>query len=64
MSTQPKKGGPIPVRLDPAEEKVLTDLTKATGLKRSEIIRRAGRYAFPLFLSRKVNILDVVAKTT
>lgn len=54
------KGNPIPVRFDGAEENTLDDIATATGLGKAEIIRRAGRYAFPKFLSREVNILDVV----
>lgn len=54
------KANPVPVRFDKPEEKFLDDLATATGLKKAEIIRRAGRYAFPKFISREVNILDVV----
>lgn len=56
------KGNPIPVRFDDAERRTLNDLADATGLKKAEIIRRAGRYSFPKFLNREVNILDVVAE--
>jgi hypothetical protein len=54
------KGHPVPVRFDVPEEKFLDDLAASTGLKKAEIIRRAGRYAFPKFLNREINILDVV----
>jgi hypothetical protein len=54
-----KKGNPIPTRFDGPEAKFLEDLHLQTGLGKSEIIRRAGRYAFPKFLSREINILDV-----
>jgi hypothetical protein len=55
-----KKGNPIPVRFARSEEKTLQALASATGLNKAEIIRRAGRYAFPRFLSREINILDVI----
>lgn len=54
-----KKGNPIPTRFDGAEEKFLEDLHVRTGLGKTEIIRRAGRYAFPKFLSREIDILDI-----
>ena len=56
------KGNPVPVRFDGAEEKFLEDLAASTGLKKAEIIRRAGRYAFPKFISREINILDVISE--
>lgn len=54
------KGNPIPVRFEGTEETILAEIASATGLGKAEIIRRAGRYSFPKFLSREVNILDVV----
>lgn len=48
------------MRFDGAEEDFLDDLTATTGLKKAEIIRRGCRYAFPKFISREVNILDVI----
>jgi hypothetical protein len=53
------KSNPIPVRFDARELEVLADLCARTGLKKAEIIRRAGRYAFPKFLNRKIDILDL-----
>jgi len=60
--TQPrtKKGEPIPIRFDAPEEAFIAKLVELTGLKQAEIIRRAGRFAFPKFISRGVNILDQV----
>jgi hypothetical protein len=60
LPSRKRKGNPIPVRFDGPEEKVLGELATATGLNQAEIIRRAGRFAFPKFLSREVNILDVI----
>jgi hypothetical protein len=54
------KGDPVPVRFDEREEKFLRDLALTTGLKKAEIIRRAGRYAFPKFISGEINMLEVV----
>jgi hypothetical protein len=54
-----KKGDPIPTRFDKREEKFLADIHLQTGLGKAEIIRRAGRYAFPKFLSREINIIDI-----
>jgi hypothetical protein len=54
------KGDPVPVRFDQVEEDFLDELATKTGLKKAEIIRRAGRYAFPKFITREINILDVV----
>jgi hypothetical protein len=60
MKNRVRKGNPVPVRFDGAEEEFLDDLAASTGLKKAEIIRRAGRYAFPKFISREINILDVI----
>lgn len=54
------KGNPIPVRFDDPEEQVLDDIATATGLGKAELIRRAVRFAGPKFLSREVDILDLV----
>ena len=53
------KTDPYPVKLDWATKDVVTKLKSRTGLSRSEILRRAVRYAAPLFLSGQVSIADV-----
>ena len=53
------KTDPYPVKLVWATRDVVTKLKSRTGLSRSEILRRAVRYAAPLFLSGQVSIADV-----
>lgn len=55
----PAKGNPLPVRLDKATSDVVAKLKTRTGMNTSEVLRRAVRYAAPLFLSGQVSIADV-----
>lgn len=57
-----KKGSAIPTRFNPAEEQFLSDLKEQTKLPKSELIRRAVRFAGPKFLSGEVNILTLVTQ--
>lgn len=61
MTTAPKLK-PVPVRLDGRESDLVSRIAKATGLNKSEILRRACRFALPRFLSGKINIARVVAE--
>lgn len=54
------KKNPVPVRLDEPEDKLVSDLNEKTGLVKSEILRRACRFALPKFLSGEVDIATVV----
>lgn len=58
------KVDPIPTRFDPREDKLIRDLNRATGLPMAEIIRRAGRFAFPKFQSGEINILTLTEAET
>lgn len=49
---------PTPVRLDNLEEAWLLYLKKETGLSKSDLLRRAFRYAGPRFVSKEIAILD------
>jgi len=55
---------PTPVRFDQNEEAALQELKTATGLSKSEVVRRAFRFAAPKFLRREINILDLVKMET
>lgn len=54
----PKKN-PIPVRLDREEDALMTRLARETGMKKSEVLRRACRYAFPKFVTGEVDIARI-----
>lgn len=58
-SAEAVKGEPIPTRFDDAEDRLIRDLNRLTGLPMAEIIRRAGRFALPKFASGRVNILTL-----
>ena len=54
------KGKAIPTRFNPEEESFIIDLKKQTDLSKSEIIRRAVRFAGPKFLSGEVNLMTLI----
>jgi hypothetical protein len=62
MSTPNRKPHPYNVRLDDDDEQELSELTDLTGMTRSEIFRRACKFAFPKFRSGEVDISRVVAR--
>lgn len=57
MSTS-EKTDPFPVKLDRPTALIVERLKKKTGLNRSEILRRAIRFAAPKFLSGEVSVMD------
>lgn len=59
MKKAPKKN-PIPVRLDPLEDSRLSEIAAQTGLSKSEVVRRACRFAMPKFLSGEVDVARVI----
>lgn len=61
MTTATTKMTPVPVRLNRAEQVSVGEIARTTGLSKSEILRRACRFAFPKFLSGEVDISRVVA---
>jgi len=50
---------PIPVRFKDAEMQMMQQLQELTNLSRSDLVRRACRYAFPRFLQNEVNLLTL-----
>jgi hypothetical protein len=55
-----KPGAPTTVKLNAEEEAFVTKLQGQTDISKSDIIRRAVRYAGPKFLSGEVNLLTLV----
>lgn len=62
MASATVTGNPIPTKFDQAEEKLIRDLGKMTGLPLAQIIKRAGRYALPKFASGEIDILTLKPK--
>lgn len=62
-SAAPKKCDPRPVRFDQTEDEMLRTLSRKTGLGLGELIRRAGKFVFPRFLSGEVNIAELTQAT-
>jgi hypothetical protein len=52
---------PVPVRLDHRTAELVTELAQASGLNKSEILRRAVRYAIPRFLSGEADLVRLPA---
>lgn len=59
--SQQKTGSPVPVRFTPVTERQITELSKATGLSKGEIIRRACAAMLPRFLSGEIAVVGVTA---
>jgi len=50
---------PIPVKFEQEEDELIRGIHDLTDLSLNEIVRRAGRFALPLFATGKVDIANV-----
>jgi hypothetical protein len=59
MDKRNRKNSAVPVRFDKDEEGCIRRLSEETGLSKSEVIRRACRFAFPQFMSGRTPIIRI-----
>ena len=58
ISLRGRKGTPVPINFASEEDLFIRDICENTGLSKADVIRRACRFALPLFLSGQIAPAD------